>query len=371
MPLNVLIAPDKFKGTLTAAEAARAIEIGWKKVRPWDHLSLLPITDGGDGFGEVLSSLWQARQRTIRTVDAARRPVRARWWWDPSRQVAVIESAAVIGLAQLPVGRFHPFELDTYGLSKVILTAAETGARRCIVGIGGSATNDGGFGLARALGWEFLNAEGRSIKRWIDLHTLAHVKPCAPERRFRELIVAVDVQNPLLGKRGASRVYGPQKGLTQRDFPAAEEALRALTQVIRRDLGKDLARLPGAGAAGGLGFGLATFLGAQLEPGFDFFAREAGLLSELRRADLVITGEGRLDASTVMGKGVGEIAKLCRRLKIPCLGLAGEIPSVSNLELFQELWSLDEITNQSAARKKAAFWLQKLATKAAADPSKT
>jgi glycerate kinase len=364
MPLHVLIAPDKFKGTLTAAEAARAIATGWKAIRPQDHLSLLPITDGGDGFGEVLSSLWHAREQTISTLDAAHQRIRARWWWDPLRKAAIIESAAVIGLAQLPVGRFHPFELDTCGLGKVVLAAAGMGARRCIVGIGGSATNDGGFGLAGALGWEFLDTAGQPIKQWIDLHKLARIKRCAQKKWFRELIVAVDVQNPLLGKRGASRVYGPQKGLASRDFPIAEEALRRLAHVVRRDLGHDMARLPGAGAAGGLGFGLAAFLGARLAPGFDLFAREAGLLSKVRRADLVITGEGRLDASTMMGKGVGEIVKFCSRFSIPCIGLSGEA-AVTPLRMFERVWSLSDVTSRTAARKKAAFWLEKLAAKAA------
>ena len=361
--MHVLIAPDKFKGTLTAEQAAAAIASGWRKTRPEDSLDSLPITDGGDGFGEVLSALWQARGRSVHTVDAAHRPIRTRWWWEPSRKTAVIESAGVIGLAQLPHGRFHPFELDTSGLARVILAASETGARRCIIGIGGSATNDGGFGLARALGWNFIDDTGRSIERWIDLHKLARIKAPPRKRLFRELIVAVDVQNPLLGKRGASRVYGPQKGLKPRDFPAAETALRRLAQVVRSN--RDFANIPGAGAAGGLGFGLAAFLGARLEAGFDLFAREAELLSKIKQADLVITGEGRLDASTMMGKGVGEMAKICRRSHIPCIALAGSVGPVAKLKLFRRARSLSEVTNPAAARNKAGFWLEKLATKAA------
>src|SRR3954468_21116789 len=197
--MRVLIAPDKFKGTLTASEAARAIARGWRKARPKDTLELLPITDGGDGFGQALSELWHVERRAVQTVDAAHRSIRARWWWEPSRKAAVIESAQVIGLAQLPHGRFHPFELDTRGLARVMLAALEMGTRRCVVGIGGSATNDGGFGLARALGWNFLDGAGESIERWTDLHRLARINAPARRKWFRELIVAVDVQNPLLG----------------------------------------------------------------------------------------------------------------------------------------------------------------------------
>jgi glycerate kinase len=370
MPPIILIAPDKFKGTLTASEAARAIAKGWQKGRPNDVVDLLPITDGGDGFGDVMSNLWRARSKTIRTVDAAHRPIQSRWWWEPSRKAAIIESAEFIGLAQLPHRRFHPFELDTRGLASVMVAASDYGARHCIVGIGGSATNDGGFGLARALGWKFVDSRGQSIERWPDLHRLARIK--APVRRkwFRQLIVAVDVQNPLLGKHGASRVYGPQKGLTPPDFPMAEKALRRLRQVVTNERGKDFANLPGAGAAGGLGFGLAAFLNARLEPGFDLFAREADLVSRVKQADLVITGEGRLDASTMMGKGVGEMAKLCQRLKIPCLGLAGELVPAAKLKLFEKTWSLGELTNLTAARIKARYWLEKLAEKAAQEISR-
>ncbi len=363
--MRVLIAPDKFKGTLTAAEAAAAIAAGWTKARPKDVLDSLPITDGGDGFGEVLSALWQGQGRSVHTIDAAHRPIRARWWWEPSRKAAIIQSAAIIGLAQLPHKRFHPFNLDTSGLAKAMLAASKTGARRCLVGIGGSATNDGGFGLARALGWVFVDSGGRSIDRWIDLHRLARIKAPPRKRCFRELIVAVDVQNPLLGEHGASRVYGPQKGLRPRDFPAAEKALRRLAQVVRRDLQRDFANLPGAGAAGGLGFGLAAFVGARLKAGFDLFAREAELVSKIKHADLVITGEGRLDASTMMGKGVGEIAKICRRLNIPCIALAGSIRPVAKLKLFDKVWSLNEVTNLAAARAKAGYWLERLGKKAA------
>ena len=162
MPLHVLIIPDKFKGTLTAAAAAEAIARGWRKARPHDSLDLLPMSDGGDGFGEVTSALLRARVQRVKTVDAAHRPCVARWWWEPRTRTAIIESAAVIGLAMLPPRRFHPFQLDTLGLGAVVRAAREKGGRRCLMGIGGSATNDGGFGLARALGWEFLDRSGES-----------------------------------------------------------------------------------------------------------------------------------------------------------------------------------------------------------------
>ncbi|HLX70451.1 MAG TPA: glycerate kinase, partial [Verrucomicrobiae bacterium] len=215
--MKILVIPDKFKGTLTASEAAEAIARGWRKVRPRDIVELLPMSDGGDGFGETVGSLLHARVRTIRTIDAAHRKCTAKWWWEPKSRTAIIESANVIGLAKLPPGKFHPFELDTFGLGALIRTAVDQGARRCIIGIGGSATNDGGFGLARACGWKFWDPDNAPIQQWIELHRLARISSPKHRRPFKELIVAVDVQNRLLGARGATRVYGPQKGLRPQD----------------------------------------------------------------------------------------------------------------------------------------------------------
>src|ERR1019366_6080345 len=183
MPLNVLIIPDKFKGTLTAPPpapapaAAEAIARGWREARAGDSLSLLPMSDGGDGFGEVTSALLKAKIQRAKTVDAAHRRCVAKWWWEPSTRTAIIESAAVIGLAMLPPKRFRPFRLDTSGLGAVVRAAAKRGATRCLMGVGGSATNDGGFGLARALGWVFLDGQGEVIEGWTGLSQLARIRP--------------------------------------------------------------------------------------------------------------------------------------------------------------------------------------------------
>jgi glycerate kinase len=366
MPLKVLIAPDKFKGTLTAREAARAIGRGWLRVRPQDSIHLLPVTDGGDGFGEVISALMGAGSRTVRAVDAAHRPVTVRWWYEPKTETAIIESARAVGLAMLPPQRFLPFELDTAGLAAVMRAAARAGARRCWMGIGGSATNDGGFGLARALGWEFLDRAGERIEQWTDLSRLASLR--APRRRrwFEELLVAVDVQNPLLGPRGATRIYGPQKGLRRQDFKPAESCLKQLARVVRHTFGRDFAAEPGAGAAGGLGFGLRVFPGARLVPGYDWFARRAALERHLRSADLVITGEGALDPSTFMGKAPGRIAERCRQLKISCIGLAGQVGATAKRKTpFVRLRALTDLTTVKQAKARPAYWLERLATEEA------
>ena len=218
MALKVLIAPDKFKGTLPATAVAEAIARGWRKRKPEDSLKLLPMSDGGEGFGEVMGRLLGAEVQTVRTVDAAHRPVIAQWWWERKSRTAVIESATTIGLASLPTGKFHPFELDTFGLGVLLQAAANAGAKRCLLGVGGSATNDGGFGLARSLGWRFCNRRGKEIQQWTELAALARLEPPEAPVRSGKLVVAVDVQNPLLGPSGCTRIFGPQKGLRARGF---------------------------------------------------------------------------------------------------------------------------------------------------------
>ncbi|MGD0017490.1 MAG: glycerate kinase, partial [Verrucomicrobiia bacterium] len=190
--MKILIIPDKFKGTLPAGAAAQAIANGWRKVRPHDSLDLLPMTDGGDGFGEVVSSSLHAKTQRLKTIDAAHRPCTARWWWEPKTKTAIIESAAIIGLAMLPPKEFHPFDSDTFGLGVVLQATAAKGARRCLIGIGGSATNDGGFGLARSLGWEFVDRNGTSIEQWTGLDKLAKIHAPSRRRCLRQLLVAVD-----------------------------------------------------------------------------------------------------------------------------------------------------------------------------------
>jgi glycerate kinase len=366
VPLRVLIIPDKFKGTLTAREAADAIAKGWRKVRYGDALELLPMSDGGDGFGEVIGSQIGAKPQRVRTADAAHRPCRATWWWEPKSRTAIIEAAEVIGLMRLPPGGFHPFALDTYGLGKVLHAATDKGATRCVIGIGGSATNDGGFGLARALGWEFLDRGGQAITKWTQLDTLAQVRRPSRVRWFRSLVIAVDVRNPLLGPMGCTCIYGPQKGLHSGDFAHAERCLRRLAAVMKAE-GHDHALKPGAGAAGGLGFGLRAFVGGEFEPGFDAFARYSGLAKRLRTADLVLTGEGAVDRQTLMGKGVGELAQWCRGRRVPCVALAGTAAMRGNHGPFTGVHLLTDLATVRQAMSRPAHWLRRLAMRVAED----
>ncbi len=364
-PARVLIVPDKFKGSLTAPEVAEAIASGWRKSRPGDDLDILPMSDGGDGFGGVLAGLMGAQPRRITTVNAAHEPIPCVWWWNANTRVAIVESARVNGLAMMAGKKRHPFQLDTFGLGNVLRAAARAGAVKCITGVGGSATNDGGFGLARALGWKFTGKSGTELAEWWQLFELAEILP-PPSPLDMSIVIAVDVYNPLLGKHGCSRIYGPQKGLRQEDFHFADKCLARLAEVLRKQLHRGNAKEPGAGAAGGLGFGIAAFAGGKILSGFDFFAKNARLQKRIRAADLVITAEGAMDQQTSMGKGVGQIARLCRKEGVPCVGFAGMMDaSVKKSRLFTKARALTDLTSQKNAQARAARWLAKLSAETA------
>lgn len=363
--MNILICPDKFKGTLTAEAAAAAMARGWKKSRPQDRLTRLPVSDGGDGFGAIMARLLKAKSVKLKTVNAAHEPIESFWWWEAKSRTAIIESAGIIGLAMLPQGKFHPFDLNTFGLGAALLAAARKGAKKLVIGIGGSATNDAGFGLARALGWKFYDREGLEIIEWLKLTRLAKIVRPKGRPLIPAITVAVDVKNPLLGARGCSRVYGPQKGLRSADMKAAEAALRRLASVLKQQLGLGDIHEPGVGAAGGLGFGLRVFTAAKLQSGFELVAQHAGLQQLIQAADLVITGEGALDRQTLMGKGVGEIALRCQGADKPCLGLAGFVENPKRAaKLFTHTAALVELTSRKKALAEPAQWLERLAERA-------
>ena len=369
MALRVLIVPDKFKGTLTAPEAAAAIARGWAEARPQDSLERVPMSDGGEGFGELLGALLGAERRICETTDAAGRPCRAEWWAAPESGTAIFETAQVNGLARLPPGKYQPFQLDTFGIGAVLREIEKSGARRLILGLGGSATSDGGFGLARALGWVFRDGAGTEIRSWTDLDRLATAEPPARILGFAQIIVAVDVANPLLGPTGATRVYGPQKGLRPEDLAQAEGCLARLAATLRPQLGPAAEQEPGAGAAGGLGYGLKAFAGGKFRPGAAIFAELAGLEQKIRQADWVITGEGALDEQSRMGKGTGFVAEMAARAGKRCLCLAGRIApdfTESPWPGFAARAIVPDVATEAESRAHPAECLRRLAACAAA-----
>jgi glycerate kinase len=374
MPLRVLIVPDKFKGTLTAAQAAEAIAQGWRAVRPEDDLELLPMSDGGDGFGEVMGRSLGAEVQEVETIDAAHRPILAKWWWAPFRRTAIIESAQVIGLAQLPRGLYHPFDLDSYGLGTVLRAVFKRrpAPRHCLVGLGGSATNDGGFGMARSLGWQFFDKSDQPIEKWTDLPRLQRVaRPYRPHA-FDRILVAVDVKNWLLGAEGATRIFGPQKGLRPEDIKPAERCLRRLACVLapKSRFVTPPHHVRGSGAAGGLGFGFSVFVGVPLWSGFNLFSAYTHLRQRIKDAGVVVTGEGAVDFSTIaLGKGVGRVAAWCRSRRKPCLALAGSVADADRAApYFSRLLALTPtLTDSASAMGEPARWLAVLAQRAARD----
>ena len=366
MASTILIVPDKFKGTLTSAQVCKAIADGWQSARPDDRILSIPMSDGGDGFGEVMNRWLEGETLDLETVDAIHRETVSHWWLHREKGTAIIDSANIIGLAMLANDAPHPFESDTFGLGNALKAAAASGAKECLVGIGGSATNDAGFGMARALGWSFVDQSGNEINHWHELDRLEHIS--APETEFAiKVRVAVDVQNVLLGEHGSTRVFGPQKGMQPDDFPKADAAFERLAAVASAHFEKDFHLLPGSGAAGGLGFGLTAFANGAMESGFDLFASLAELDRNLNEADLIVTGEGSLDVQSVMGKGPGEIIRRAKAADKPCIAFAGAAENREKLEPHLDgLYTLlPDFCDAESAFNNAAVQLTRLAQAAA------
>ncbi|MCG8599532.1 MAG: glycerate kinase [Verrucomicrobiales bacterium] len=313
--MNILVASDKFKGSLTATEACRAIRTGLEEgCANWDtppQIHTLPVADGGDGIAGTLTVAQSGTWRSCSVHDALGSPVEAGYGIVDNGNTAVIEMAEASGLALLGDRKKAPWSASTFGTGELVLDAVRRGVRQIILGIGGSATNDGGAGMALALGWKFLDASGEKVSDIPDgLPRVATILP--PEKPVTsEVLVACDVENPLLGPEGCTRIYGPQKGIKSDEFEIHEARLQHLVKLLGNDAARSASQ-PGSGAAGGLGFGAAIFLNATLRPGFDLVAGQLDLESHISRADLVITGEGRLDAQTESGKAPAGVARLSR-----------------------------------------------------------
>lgn len=331
---RVVLAPNAFKGSFDAVQVAGAWADALAGVARTD---LRPLSDGGDGLVAVVRHYRpEVLDVRARVPDPLGRSVEAAWGWDPGRGAAYLESAAAVGLRLLAPGERRPLEADTAGLGRLIGMAAGLGVRRLVVGLGGSATVDGGMGMARALGYRFEDARGRTLREPADLGRLARVLPPtepSADRRGRSAGLRVtalaDVDSPLLGPAGAAAVFGPQKGASAADVERLEAGLERLAERWVADLAApaDLAEARGAGSAGGLGAGLVAVLGARLMGGAGWCARLAGLARALAGADLVITGEGRLDAQSLAGKGTADVLRRARRRGLP----AGVVCAASDL----------------------------------------
>jgi len=325
--MKLVIAPDSFKESLSAPEVAAAIARGWSRARPLDEILLRPMADGGEGTVDAVLAATGGERRECAVRGPLGAPVQAHWGW-LEEGAAVIEMAAASGLHWVAPELRDVTRTTSYGTGELIRAALEAGARKIILGLGGSATNDGGMGLLQALGVRFLDERGEPLgdggAALAGLHAI-DLAGLDPRLAGVEVEVAADVNNPLCGEHGASAVFGPQKGASPEQVRQLDAALARYAEVAARTLGQDHSLFPGVGAAGGLGFAARAFLRARFRPGVELVAEVSGLAEALRGADLAITGEGRLDEQSLHGKTPIGVARLAREAGVPLIALAGSL----------------------------------------------
>ena len=352
--MRILIAPDKFKGALNAREVAESIAAGLREVLPDAEMNVAPMADGGEGTAEAICDALGGSWLKCKAHDPLGREIEAHYAWIDQGKLAVMEMSEAAGMKRLRPNEFDVDLATTFGVGEMILSAAERDARQIIIGLGGSATNDGGFGMARALGFQFFAGRKQLNGPIQELDKLTRVVAPAPAasrlplpegedrgegEALAKIIAAVDVKNPLLGQNGATRVFGPQKGATPNQIGELERALTRLADVVAEQFGFDYRDKPGAGAAGGIGFGLMSFCGATIRPGFDVVAESIGLEAKMKDVDLVITGEGSLDRQTLEGKTPAGVARLARKLGKRVFAIVGRATEDRQaLELFDGVY---------------------------------
>lgn len=325
--MKLVIAPDSFKESLSAPEVAAAIARGWSRARPLDEILLRPMADGGEGTVDAVLAATGGERRECAVRGPLGAPVQAHWGW-LEEGAAVIEMAAASGLHWVAPQLRDATRTTSYGTGELIRAALDAGARKIILGLGGSATNDGGMGLLQALGVRFLDERGEPLgdggAALAGLHAI-DLAGLDPRLAGVEVEVAADVNNPLCGEHGASAVFGPQKGASPEQVRQLDAALARYAEVAARTLGQDHSLFPGVGAAGGLGFAARAFLKARFRPGVELVAEVSGLAEALRGAGLAITGEGRLDEQSLHGKTPIGVARLAHVAGVPLIALAGSL----------------------------------------------
>ncbi|CAH1043334.1 glycerate kinase [Halomonas sp. TD01] len=326
--MNVLLCPDSFKDAVSAEQAANAMANGIQRAAPTATIHLCPLADGGEGSLDALIAATNAERRQLTVQDALGRPRQASWGWLSEQRTAFIELAEASGLQHLTPDQRNALHTTTYGVGELFLAALDAGATKALLFLGGSATNDAGAGMLQALGVKLLDHNGDSLPpggaalqqlATLDLSTLD------PRLDSLEVEAAVDVDNPLLGSRGASAVFGPQKGASPDDVATLDQAIGHFAEQSAQALGRDERELAGAGAAGGMGFAARSFLNATLTPGIEMIMQQAKLPNLLPDVDVVITGEGRLDGQSLSGKTPIGVARAAKRYGKPVIVLAGSL----------------------------------------------
>ncbi len=324
--MKIVIAPDSFKGSLSALEVARSIERGIKNVNESIDTVIVPMADGGEGTVQALIDASGGEIINLTVHDPLSREIQSYYGIMGDGSTAVIEMAAASGLPLLKPEERNPLKTTTYGTGELIKDALDKGCQKFIIGLGGSATNDGGCGMAQALGTKFMDSGGNEIDIiGGELSRISHIDLTGIDPRIKnaEFLAACDVDNPLCGERGASAVYGPQKGASKKDVITLDKALMHFSQIVRMQLNVDIKDKAGAGAAGGLGAGAMIFLNAQLQSGIEIITKLTHLPEKMNGADLVITGEGKIDFQTASGKTPFGVAQTAKEKNIPVIALAG------------------------------------------------
>jgi len=366
MGMRILIAPDSFKGSLTAHEATSAIERGVLQALPDATVVRHPVSDGGEGLVAVVTPVLGGRMVTTSVSGPLPgQHVDARWGLSADGSVALIEMAEAAGLPLVPPDRRDPKVTTTYGVGELIKATLEAGVSSVIIGIGGSATNDGGAGMAQALGVRFFDSSGNPVGRGgAALLNVAGVDIGGKDPRLNsvEVLVACDVQNTLCGEQGASAVYGPQKGATPADVSLLDKALEQYGAMIHSEMGIDVLEIPGGGAAGGLGAGLVAFCAGTLMRGIDLVLRVTKFDERVRESDLVITGEGKIDRQTYYGKALSGVIERAHRFNVPVVAVVGRVEGERELfvnnESFADLETLvDSQTTEADAIRNAPLLL--------------
>jgi glycerate kinase len=340
--MNILIAPDSFKDCLSAEEVAIALGRGIKKILPESTLLMVPMADGGEGTVDSVIDATGGERIEIPVMDPLMRKVSSFYGITGDGKTAVIEMAAASGLELLSPEERDPWITSTFGTGQLILDALDRGCRKIMLGIGGSATNDCGAGMAEALGVKFSGKFGHLTVRGggaLGEVETVHMEGLDSRIAQTEIVVACDVNNPLTGPQGASAIYGPQKGADTAMVEKLDRNLVHFARVIEKQLGKEISGVPGSGAAGGLGAGLMAFLEARLMKGVQMIAEVVGLEKKIRQADLVITGEGKMDAQTRFGKTPFGVAQLAKKHALPVIGVAGILQEDAGV-LYQEGFDL-------------------------------
>ncbi len=365
--MRVLIAPDKFKGSISASEAAEAIARGWRAIYPDAVCTLAPIADGGEGFADALRGAMGGEWVSLDANDPLGRKIEARYAWVAATKLAIIDMSEASGLWRLKPDERDPLRANTFGTGQLIRHAAERGAARILLGLGGSATTDGGLGMAAALGYAPYTSDGEPIapepRNFLALERIG----CNDAMELPEIVAACDVGNPLLGPRGTARVFAPQKGACAQTVETLELGLENVADVVRQDLGCDFRDTPGAGAAGGIGFGLLSFCHASTRSGFDLVAEVLKLEEAVAGSDLILTGEGRIDSQTLEGKGPAGVAAMARRHGKPVVAFAGSVADEESVgALFDAVAPIiDRPVSLEDAMKDGADFLERGARRAA------